>query len=102
MNLKLKFLWKILDKEREKEKEKNESVILAFKPVGGYKCSSWEVYIGELKDSYTYLPWNKYHGEERPYRLGISFRRILQGLNLEDTFNPFLHRYLLQNENNKK
>ena len=96
----VKIFMKNLDKEREKEK--NESVILASKPVGGYKCASCETYIGELKDSYTYLPWNKYHGAERPYRLGSSFSRILQGLNLENTFNPFLHRHLLQSENNNK
>ena len=89
----VKIFMKNLDKEREKEK--NESVILASKPVGGYKCASCEAYIGELKDSYTYLPWNKYHGTERPYRLGSSFSRILQGLNIEKTFNPFIHKNLL-------
>ena len=95
----VKIFMKNLDKEREKEK--NESVILASKPVGGYKCASCESYIGELKDSYTYIPWNKYHGSERPYRLGSSFSRILQGLNIENTFNPFIHRNLLDNNNKK-
>ena len=94
----VKIFMKNLDKEREKEK--NESAILASKPVGGYKCASCEAYIGELKESYTYLPWNKYHGAERPYRLGSSFSRILQGLNLENTFNPFIHKNFL-NENKK-
>ena len=96
----VKVFMKNLDKEREKEK--NESVILASKPVGGYKCASCESYIGELKDSYTYIPWNKYHGSERPYRLGSSFSRILQGLNIENTFNPFIHRNLLDSNSNKK
>ena len=96
----VKIFMKNLDKEREKEK--NESVILASKPVGGYKCASCEAYIGELKDSYTYIPWNKYHGAERPYRLGSSFSRILQGLNIEKTFNPFIHRNLLPIENSKR
>ena len=95
----VKVFMKNLDKEREKEK--NESVILASKPVGGYKCASCESYIGELKDSYTYIPWNKYQGSERPYRLGSSFSRILQGLNIENTFNPFIHRKLLDNNNKK-
>ena len=96
----VKIFMKNLDKEREKEK--NESVILASKPVGGYKCASCEAYIGELKDSYTYLPWNKYHGTERPYRLGSSFSRILQGLNIEKTFNPFIHTKLILKGNDKK
>ena len=78
--------------EELKEKEKNEGVMLASKPVGGYKCASCEAYIGELKDTYTYLPWNKIHGTEKPYRLGSSFSRILQGLNIDNTFNPFIQK----------
>jgi len=89
-----------LDKEREKEK--NDGCILASKPVGGYKCASCEAYIGDLKESTTYLPWNKIHGFQKPYRLGSSFSRILQGLNLDNTFNPFLQRNLLRNEGEKK
>ena len=85
---------------QEREKEKNEGVILASKPVGGYKCASCEAFIGELKDSYTYLPWNKYHGEEKPYRKGSSLSRILQGLNIENTFNPFIDK--IKGENEKK
>ena len=92
----VKIFMNNLDKEREKEK--NESAILASKPLGGYKCASCEAYIGELKDTYTYLPWNKYHGAERPYRLGSSFSRILQGLNLENTFNPYIHKNILNEQ----
>ena len=95
---KVKIFMKNLNQEREKEK--NEGVILASKPVGGYKCASCEAFIGELKDSYTYLPWNKYHGEEKPYRKGSSLSRILQGLNIENTFNPFIDK--IKGENEKK
>jgi hypothetical protein len=89
-----------LDKEREKEK--NDGCILASRPVGGYKCASCEAYIGDLKESTAYLPWNKIHGFQKPYRLGSSFSRILQGLNLDNTFNPFLQKNLLRNEGDKK
>jgi hypothetical protein len=89
-----------LDKEREKEK--NDGCILASRPVGGYKCASCEAYIGDLKESTAYLPWNKIHGFQKPYRLGSSFSRILQGLNLDNTFNPFLQKNLLRNEGEKK
>ena len=75
--------------------------MLASKPVGGYKCASCETYLGELKDSYTFLPWNKYHGIERPYRIGSRISRILQGLNLENTFNPFIDKINFKNENEK-
>jgi len=88
--------------EKEREKEKNEGAILASKPVGGYKCASCEAYIGELKDSYTYLPWNKIQGIEKPYRLGSSFSRILQGLNIDNTFNPFIQKPMLKSDNDKK
>ena len=94
----IKIFMNNLDKEREREKEKNESAILASKPLGGYKCASCEAYIGELKDTYTYLPWNKYHGAERPYRLGSSFSRILQGLNLENALNPYIHKNVLNEQ----
>ena len=96
---KVRIFMKNLDKEREKEK--NKGAILASKPVGGYKCASCEAYLGELKDSYTFLPWNKYHGIERPYRLGSRISRILQGLNLENTFNPFIDKFNFKNENEK-
>ena len=96
----VKVFMKKLDNEREKEK--NDGVILASRPVPGYKCASCEAYIGDIKESYTYLPWNKIHGAERPYRLGSSFSRILQGLNLENTFNPFIQKNYLKTENTNK
>lgn len=96
----VKMFMKNLEKEREKEK--NEGAILASKPVGGYKCASCEAYIGELKESYTYLPWNKIQGAEKPYRLGSSFSRILQGLNIDNTFNPFIQKPMLKSDNDKK
>ena len=97
---KVKIFMRNLSQEREKEK--NEGAILASKPVGGYKCASCEAYIGDLKDSYTYLPWNKYHGEERFYRRGNSLSRILQGLNIENTYNPFIDKNDGKNINEKK
>ena len=86
---KVKLFMKNLNEEREKEKNEN-GAILASKPFGGYKCASCEAYLGELKNSYTYLPWNKIHGEEKSYRKGNSLSRILQGLNIENTYNPFI------------
>ena len=94
---------KKLDSEKEKERFSNENCILASRPVGGFKCASCETYIGDIKESNVFLPWNKYHGTERPYRLGSSFSRILQGLNIEQNYNPFLHqKSLMKNEKEKK
>ena len=97
---KVKIFMKNLNKEREREK--NEGAILASKPIGGYKCASCEAYLGELKDSYTYLPWNKYPVEERLYRKGNSLSRILQGLNIDNTVNPFIDNHEIKTLNEKK
>jgi len=96
----VKLFMENLDKEREKEK--NEGCILASRPVAGYKCASCEAYIGDIKESTTYLPWNKIQGMQKPYRLGSSFSRILQGLNIDNTFNPFLQKHFLKREDKKK
>ena len=99
----VKIFMKKLETENEKEKLQNENCILASRPVGGFKCASCETYIGDIKESNVFLPWNKYHGQDRPYRLGSSFSRILQGLNIEQNFNPFLMRQnLLKSESNKR
>ena len=99
----VKLFMKKLDSEKEKERFSNENCILASRPVGGFKCASCETYIGDIKESNVFLPWNKYHGTERPYRLGSSFSRILQGLNIEQNYNPFLHqKSLMKNEKEKK
>ena len=88
--------------EKEREKEKNEGCILASRQLPGYKCASCEAYIGDIKESTGYLPWNKIQGVQKPYRLGSSFSRILQGLNIDNTFNPFLQKNILKSEDKKK
>ena len=105
MEAQVKIFMKKLETENEKEKERiqNDNCILASRPVGGFKCASCETYIGDIKDNNIYLPWNKYHGQDRPYRLGSSFSRILQGLNIEQNYNPFLHKKnYLKSENDKR
>ena len=104
MEAQVKIFMKKLENESEKEKERiNDNCILASRPVGGFKCASCETYIGDIKENNIYLPWNKYHGQDRPYRLGSSFSRILQGLNIEQNYNPFLHKKnYLKSENDKR
>ena len=104
MEAQVKIFLKKLENESEKEKERiNDNCILASRPVGGFKCASCETYIGDIKENNIYLPWNKYHGQDRPYRLGSSFSRILQGLNIEQNYNPFLHKKnYLKSENDKR
>jgi len=84
-----------------KKSEKSESWLLAKKPVGGFACASCENYIGDLHDSNTYVPWNKYpmrDPNDKLYRIGNGFSRMLQTLNLE-SFQNNRNVQTLNNEN---
>lgn len=61
--------------------EKGESWLLAKKPLGGHNCASCENYLGDLKETNQYIPWNKYpmrDQNEKLYRLGNGFSKMLQ------------------------
>ena len=65
---------------------KNESWLLAKKPIG-HLCASCEGYIGDLKDSTTYVPWNKIpmrDNGDKLYRIGTGFSKMLQMVNVEN------------------
>ena len=68
-----------------KRLDKNESWLIAKKPIGGFSCASCESYLGELKNKDSYLPWNKYPQREKDqnYRVGNGFSRMLNMLNVE-------------------
>ena len=68
-----------------KRMEKGDNWLLAKKPVGGFTCASCEAYIGELKEKNDYLAWNKYPMREndKAYRIGNGFSRMLNMLNLD-------------------
>ena len=68
-----------------KKSDKNESWLIAKKPMGGYSCASCESYIGDLKNKESYMPWNKYPQREKDqnYRVGNGFSRMLNMLNIE-------------------
>ena len=83
---------KIMKTEFAKEKEnKLNTCMLSSKPVGGYKCASCETYIGELKESFQYLPWNKYPYQDnntKPYNIGTGYSRVLQSMSIEHLKTP--------------
>lgn len=61
--------------------EKRDSWLLANKPLGGHNCASCENYLGDLKETNQYIPWNKYpmrDQNEKLYRLGNGFSKMLQ------------------------
>lgn len=64
-----------------KRTDKGDSWLLAKKPLGGHLCASCENYIGDLKESNAYVPWNKYpikDQNDKLYRLGNGFSKMLQ------------------------
>lgn len=68
-----------------KKNEKNDSWLLAKKPVGGYSCASCEAYLGELREKADFLAWNKYPNREKEknYRIGNGFSHMLNMLNVD-------------------
>ena len=68
-----------------KKLDKADSWLIAKKPLGGYSCASCEAYLGELKKSQDYMPWNKYPNREREknFRLGNGFSKMLNMLNID-------------------
>ena len=70
-----------------KRNDKNESWLIAKKPLGGNICASCEAYIGDLKGKDDFLVWNKYPNrdkeKEKNYRIGNGFSHMLNMLNLD-------------------
>ena len=61
-----------------------ENWMLAKKPINNYVCASCETYLGELKNKNKFLPWNKIPlREEKKYRMGQGFSKMLQLINLD-------------------
>ena len=81
---------KFLSENFNKKNDRNDNWLLAKKPLGGHSCASCESYLGNLKESDDYIPWNKYPQRERDknYRVGNGFSRMLNMLNL-DVKNTF-------------
>ncbi len=69
-----------------KKVEKGDNWLLAKKPINSV-CASCESYIGELKDTGTYIPWNKYPNKDpndKLYRLGNGFSKMLQMIQIDE------------------
>jgi hypothetical protein len=69
-----------------KKIDKSDNWLLAKKPIGNL-CASCESYIGDLKDNYQFLPWNKYplrDTGDKAYRLGNGFSKMLQMMQMDE------------------
>ena len=66
-----------------KKMEGADNWLLAKKPLSKFLCASCEsVLKGELDNRSEYIPWNKYPSrDEKTYRMGHGFSRMLQMVN---------------------
>ena len=67
----------------DKRNEVGDNWLLAKKPINNYACPSCEASIrGELDKRTEYVAWNRYpQREDKTYRLGHGFSRMLQMVN---------------------
>ncbi len=74
----------------------SDNWLLAKKPLNDHVCASCESYLGELKNKSVFLPWNRIPSrEEKKYRMGQGFSKMLQLMNMDilknaDKINPDL------------
>lgn len=69
--------------ESNKKAEGADNWLLAKKPIGNFMCASCEAVLkNDLATKNEYIPWNKYpNREEKNYRMGHGFSRMLQMVN---------------------
>ena len=88
----IKYIIQIFIKKMEKS---GENWLLAKKPITSV-CASCESYIGELKDTGTYTPWNKFPNKDpndKLYRLGNGFSRMLQMIQVDENEKKNINGY---------
>ena len=70
---------------KKNEKDSN-NWLLAKKPLNSNLCASCDSYIGDLKESSNFVPWNKYPNREgeKLYRLGNGFSKMLQLVHVDE------------------
>lgn len=85
---------KQINEMNQKRMEKGENWLIAKKPFGGNSCASCEAFIGELAENRDYIPWNKLKdSNDKLYRLGNGFSKMLQVVNVDGTARESNHIY---------
>ena len=79
----IKNIVQIYIKKNEKE---SSNWLIAKKRLNSNLCASCDSYIGDLKESSNYVPWNKYPNREgeKLYRLGNGFSKMLQLVHVDE------------------
>ena len=81
--------------ESIKKNEGADNWLLAKKPLNNYQCASCEAMLKDLEKKDNFVAWNKYPSrEDKTYRMGHGFSRMLQMVNEEIIKN-------LENRENK-
>ena len=88
VNKSIKFLEtqiKSIQESYNRKMEGADNWLLAKKPLNNYVCASCESIIrGELDKRSEFIPWNRYpNRDEKNYRMGHGFSRMLQMVNEE-------------------
>ena len=109
-NKTLKFLetqLKTILEQSVKKADGADNWLLAKKPLNNYLCASCESILkGDLDKRSEYIPWNKYPSrEDKSYRMGHGFSRMLQMVNDDimkstNTDNISTNLFLNANSNN--
>ena len=67
-----------------KKMDGSDNWLLAKKPLNNYQCASCEANLKDLEKKDNFVAWNKYpNREEKTYRMGHGFSRMLQMVNEE-------------------
>ena len=70
--------------ETYKKEDTADNWLLAKKPLNNYQCASCEAMLKDLDKKDNFVAWNKYpNREEKTYRMGHGFSRMLQMVNEE-------------------
>ena len=107
-NKSLKYLetqLKTILEQSVKKTEGADNWLLAKKPLNNYLCASCESIIkGDLDKRGEFIPWNKYPTrEDKSYRMGHGFSRMLQMVNddiMKNTNIDNINSNLFLNANN--
>ena len=70
--------------ETFKKEDTADNWLLAKKPLNNFQCASCEAMLKDLDKKDNFVAWNKYpNREEKTYRMGHGFSRMLQMVNEE-------------------
>ena len=70
--------------DNSKKMDGSDNWLLAKKPLNTYQCASCEATLKDLEKKDNYVAWNKYpNREDKTYRMGHGFSRMLQMVNEE-------------------